>query len=164
VLYYHSDWFDEHGETVKFSKKCQYALRAAFELARHNYYKPAKIQNIAKAQGISPRFLEVILNQLRHAGLVDSRRGNEGGYLLARSPAEITVGEIVRCIQGPIAVTGTEAQSNDSGGAVFGDDAFDELWRDVNAAICKVCDSRTIADLVDSATEKQRKSAPNYVI
>ena len=77
---------------MRISKKCQYALRAVFELAVRNTGQPVKIQQIAGAQNIPPRFLEVILNQLRHAGFVESRRGNEGGYMLAPGAEELTVG------------------------------------------------------------------------
>ena len=84
------------------SQKCQYALRAVFELAKRHGRGPVRIGAVAKAQAIPPRFLEVILNQLKQAGFVESRRGNEGGYLLARAPERLTVGEIVRFVEGPI--------------------------------------------------------------
>ena len=84
------------------SQKCQYALRAVFELAKRHGRGPVRIGDVAKAQAIPPRFLEVILNQLKQAGFVESRRGNEGGYLLARAPERLTVGEIVRFVEGPI--------------------------------------------------------------
>jgi len=146
---------------MRLSKKCQYALRAVFELAHRNDGRPAKIQDIGRAQGVSPRFLEVILNELRHAGLVESRRGNEGGYLLAKPAKEITVNEVVQCVQGPISVAGEEGPK---GPGVFGDEAFEELWRDINEAVCEVCDGRTFADMVESARQKRRQMAPNYVI
>jgi Rrf2 family protein len=148
---------------MRLSKKCQYALRAVFELAHRHNGQPAKIQDIGRAQGVSPRFLEVILNDLRHAGFVESRRGNEGGYLLARPAKQITVGEVIRCVQGPIAVAREEGRKG-AGGGIFGDEAFEELWRDINEAVCEVCDGRTFADMVESARQKQRQTAPNYVI
>ena len=76
------------------SQKCQYALRAVFELAKHYGQGPVKIADIAKAQAIPLRFLEVILSQLRQGGFAGSRRGNEGGYLLVRSPREFATGHI----------------------------------------------------------------------
>ncbi len=161
-LYYHSDWFNEDGGPMRLSKKCQYALKAVFELARRQEGGPAKIQDIGRAQGISARFLEVILNELRHSGLLESRRGSEGGYLLARPAGEITVGEVIRSAQGPIAVAGEERRGN--GGGVAGDEAFEDLWRDIDEAIREVCDGRTFADLVESARQKERQAALNYVI
>ena len=69
---------------MKISKKCQYALKAIFELSLRNSDRPLKAKDIARSQGISTRFIEVILNDLKHGGFVESHRGNEGGYVLAR--------------------------------------------------------------------------------
>ncbi len=85
------------------SQKCQYALRAVFELASRHGDAPTSIREIAQAQAIPPKFLELILVQLRKAGFVESRRGAHGGYFLAVGPAALTVGEIIRFIDGPIA-------------------------------------------------------------
>jgi Rrf2 family protein len=87
---------------MRISKKCQYGLQAVFELAVRKTGQPVKIHQIAGAQNIPPRFLEVILNQLRHAGFVESRRGNEGGYMLARDAEELTVGQVIRCMTGAL--------------------------------------------------------------
>ena len=89
---------------MQISNKCYYALRAVFELARrYRDQRPIKIANIASAQSIPKRFLEVILNELRQGGFVESRRGVDGGYLLARDPHEISVGEIIRFVDGNLA-------------------------------------------------------------
>ena len=80
------------------SQKCQYAIRATFELARRNGRGPIKIGEIAEAQAIPVRFLEVILNQLRQGGFVQSRRG-AGGCYLVRQPEEIKVGEITSMLR-----------------------------------------------------------------
>jgi Rrf2 family protein len=79
---------------MKISKRCEYALRAIFELSSKDTAQPVRIYDIAEAQGISRRFLEAILNELKHGGFVESRRGNEGGYILARNDEELTVGNI----------------------------------------------------------------------
>ncbi len=78
------------------SQKCQYALRAIFELAKRTGQGPVKIAEIAEAQAIPVRFLEVILSQLKQGRFAVSQRGSEGGYQLARPPQELTVGEITR--------------------------------------------------------------------
>ena len=135
---------------MRISKKCQYALRAVFELAVRNTGQPVKIHDIAGAQNIPPRFLEVILNQLRHGGFVDSRRGNEGGYMLARAAEELTVGEIFQYIEGAI--------------SVFGDYAFKQLWQKVNNAISEICDNTTFAELVEYETAQKSTCVPNYTI
>ena len=72
-------------------QKTRYALRAIFELAKYYGQGPVKVINIANAQATPPRFLEVILNQLKRTGLVDSKRGKDGGYFLLRSPGKLTV-------------------------------------------------------------------------
>jgi Rrf2 family protein len=77
-----------------FTQKNQYAIRAVFELAKRRDQGPIKINEIAQAQKIPTRFLEIILNQLKHGGLLESKRGFYGGYTLIRSPDAITVGEI----------------------------------------------------------------------
>ena len=84
------------------SQKCQYALRAVFELAGNYGEGPIKMGQIAEAQAIPPRFLEVILGELKQAGFVESRRGAEGGYRLIRSPESLSVEEVIQFIEGPI--------------------------------------------------------------
>src|SRR5262249_15400165 len=85
------------------SSKCYYALRAVYALADHTGPEPLKIAEIAEREQIPIRFLEVILNQLKGGGFVQSRRGAEGGYRLARPADQLTVGEIMRYVDGPIA-------------------------------------------------------------
>jgi len=149
---------------MRIPKKCQYALRAIFELALRDANQPVKIHEIAGAQNIPPRFLEVILNELRHAGFVESRRGNEGGYMLARPAEDLAVGEIIRHIQGPISLTVNDGRKTNKGEYFYGDHAFAQLWKGVNSAISEVCDNTTFAELI--AYEKQKKAAmvPNYSI
>ena len=86
------------------SQKCLYAMRAIFELSLREDSEPVKINKIADAQNIPPRFLEIILNQLKHAGFVESKRGKQGGYVLSYSPDELKVGEIINAVQGSIDV------------------------------------------------------------
>src|SRR3990172_13420497 len=85
-----------------FSQKSEYAVRAVFELAKREGSGPVKAAKIASAQLIPLRFLENILGQLRQAGIVESVRGKDGGYLLARPIRDLAVGEVVRLIQGPM--------------------------------------------------------------
>lgn len=85
------------------SSKCYYALRAMYVLADHLGPEPVRIAEIAEEEQIPIRFLEVILNQLKGGGFVQSRRGAAGGYHLARPAERVTVGEIMRFIDGPIA-------------------------------------------------------------
>ncbi len=149
---------------MRISKRCQYALRAVFELGLREPSQPVKIHDIAGAQNMPPRFLEVILNQLRHAGFVESQRGSEGGYMLARAAEDLTVGEVVQCVQGPIFVTNDVARKPDRGGGFYGDYAFEQLWENVNSAISQVCDNMTFADLIKYEKARRTTAVPNYSI
>lgn len=137
------------------SQKCQYALRAVFELCRRSALHPTPIPAIAAAQAIPPRFLEAILNQLRQAGIVESRRGKDGGYLLARDPADLTMGEIIRLIEGPIEIV--DCRSGQSGeDCVFHRDCvFWPVWSKAAEALAAVYDQASFAFLL----EEDRKRA-----
>ena len=148
---------------MKISKKCQYALKAILELSRHNNGNAIKTHEIANSQKISQRFTEIILNELKHGGFVESRRGNEGGYLLARDPRTLAVREVIEYIQGAISVA-PEALNDNGDAALFGNEALKELWQEVNVAISEVCGNKTFADLIDFEMAKREKCIPNYSI
>src|SRR6188474_3334919 len=93
-----------HLTPVKLSNKGRYAVRALFDIAFYNEGRPTQVKDIAERQAIPPRFLEQIFQDLKRAGLVASRRGPRGGYQLAKTPAEIKLGDIVRALEGPIEV------------------------------------------------------------
>lgn len=140
------------------SKKNQYALRAVFELAKHQGGGPTKISHIADAQAIPARFLEVILSKLKHSGLIDSKRGFTGGYFLTRSPDQITVGDIMSFMQGPTLMAGCAAcQSKVNCPSGRRGCAFSSMWNRVNRAIFKVYNETTIQDLLDSDRQLQGK-------
>ena len=145
---------------MKVSKKCQYALKAIFELAWRDQAEPIGTQKIAEAQRVSPRFMEIILNDLKHGGFVESRRGNEGGYMLARNARNLTVREVIEYIEGPILL----APNGDDSVSTIGNEAFTELWSEVNNAIGEVCENKSFADLVEFERAKRDKSALNYSI
>jgi Rrf2 family protein len=148
---------------MKISKKCQYALKAVFELARRNTSEPVKTEDIADAQRISLRFTEIILNELKHGGFVESRRGYDGGYILARDPKILTVREVIEFIQGVISVAPESVKAN-GGTAFFGSEAFKELWKEVNSAVSEVCGHKTFADMVEFEQAKREQCVPNYCI
>ncbi|UCG59623.1 MAG: Rrf2 family transcriptional regulator [Phycisphaerales bacterium] len=149
---------------MRVSKRCQYALRALFELSLQPDGRPMKIHQIAGAQKVPPRFLEVILNELKHAGFVDSRRGSEGGYVLARPAKDLTVGEVIEYIQGPIYTPVADAAKHRNGESLLGDYAFQQLWRKVSDAVSGVWDNTTFAELVEYEMAKKSSSALNYAI
>jgi Rrf2 family cysteine metabolism transcriptional repressor len=107
------------GATRMVSQKCQYAIRAVFELARRHGQGPVKISDIAEEQTIPLRFLQVILNQLRRGSIVEARRGSEGGYYLSRQPDQVTVGEIVQFIEGPLVPVACQTSSKAAGGCLL---------------------------------------------
>jgi Rrf2 family protein len=135
---------------VLITKKNQYALRAIFELAKHNGKGPKKISEIAKAQAIPEKFLEVILNQLKGSGLVDSKRGFYGGYYLIRNPEKITVGDIMRFLEGDVDPTDCVALVPETNCPFKGDCAFFPMWNRIKDAIFNVYDETTIQGLIDS--------------
>src|ERR687894_1025692 len=91
---------------VRVSAKVDYALRAAIELAALEQEWPVKGERLASAQEIPLRFMENILSELRQAGIVQSKRGAEGGYLLARPAADIALADVIRAVDGPLANIG----------------------------------------------------------
>ena len=142
------------------SQKCQYSIRALFELAKRNGGGPVKISDIAESQAIPIRFLEIILNQLRSAGFVQSRRGASGGYFLARQPKDITVGEIIRFVEGPLAPVACMTDKPETECSLNGHCAFIGMWRQIAAATSGVYDSTSFQNLVDNAAASTNKESP----
>jgi len=129
---------------MRVSAKVDYALRAMAELAAA---PPGwtTAEQLASAQRIPPKFLESILAQLRSGGLVASQRGAEGGYRLARPAGEISVAEIIRELEGPIAtVRGVRPDELDYGGAAAG---LRDVWLELRTQIRGVLEQTTLADI-----------------
>ena len=148
---------------MSLSQKCQYAVRAVFELAKRYGEEPVAISEIAPAQAIPAKFLEAIFAQLRQGGYVDSRRGPQGGYVLTRSPSELTVGEIIQFVDGPIdPVKCTTALEKDRC-SLMGQCVFLGLWQRARDALAAVYET-TFADLVRQGQEAAETLAPNYCI
>jgi len=146
------------------SQKCQYAVRALFELAKRHGHGPVKIAEIAEAQAIPMRFLEVILGQLRQAGFVESRRGKEGGYLLAVPPSLLTVGEVIRFVEGPLAPVSCLAGEVRSVCPLHGSCVFLGMWEKAGQAASAVYDGTTFQGLVDEEDRRRGTLAPSYSI
>lgn len=146
------------------SAKCYYAIRALYALAEYEGRgdpRPLKIAEIAEREQIPVRFLESILNQLKGAGYVQSRRGAEGGYRLARPADQLTVGEIMRFVDGPIAPVDCVSQSRPKVCQFHGECHFFGFWGRVRQAISSVVDHTTLADLIEE--NRQRLPDPNYI-
>jgi Rrf2 family cysteine metabolism transcriptional repressor len=133
---------------MKLSTRGKYGVRAVFEIARHFGKGPITIKEIADRQGISFSYLEQILHKLGKAGLIESVRGPAGGYLLARKPADLTIGDIVRSLEGPIALShcldpGEHEECNQA------DDCVARMvWTKVGAKIEEALDSISFNDLL----------------
>jgi Rrf2 family protein len=129
---------------VRISAKADYALRAAAELATAGG-GPVKGERLATKQQIPPKFLENILGDLRHAGLVRSQRGADGGYWLQRPANEITLAEIVRAVEGPLAtVRGQRPEDVEYTGAA---EPLQRVWIAVRRNLREVLEQVTVADL-----------------
>ena len=129
---------------MRVSAKVDYALRAMLELAAADGL--VKAEQLATAQAIPRKFLESILLQLRHAELVASQRGVEGGHALARPASEISVADVIRAVEGPIAtVRGTRPEEVEYVGSAA---ALQPLWLDLRAAMREVLEGATLADLL----------------
>jgi Rrf2 family protein len=130
---------------VRISAKADYAVRAAAELAAAGDERPIKGEAIASAQGIPQNFLENILADLRHAGLVKSQRGADGGYRLARPAAEVSVADVIRAVEGPLAAVRGEAPEDVSyAGAAA---PLQDVWIAVRANLRAVVEHVSLADL-----------------
>jgi Rrf2 family protein len=134
---------------VRVSAKVDYAVRAAVELAAAQAsdepQRPMKADAIARAQAIPVKFLENILQGLRQAGIVESRRGPEGGHLLARPAAEIALADVIRAIDGPLAgVSGARPETLDFKGR---SEPLRDVWVAVRASLRGVLENVTLADI-----------------
>ena len=147
-----------------FSQKSVYALRAVFELAKSQGSGPLSISHIAEVQSISPRFLENILIQLKQAGLVESMRGKEGGYLLARTSKDISVGQVLRAIEGtitPVSCLTGRLQTNCP--MMHDDCVFLAMWDKAHKAMLNVLDNTSFEELVRQSKNTE-KYIPMYMI
>lgn len=146
------------------SQKCQYALRAIFELARHYGGGPVKIADIAQAQAIPQKFLEAILGQLKQGGFVQSIRGVEGGYLLLKEPAQLSVGEVLQFVQGPIGPVGCVVGDGQTDCPLTGRCVFLPMWERVRKAVSDIYYNTTFQDLLDQDMAMEEDYVPCYQI
>ena len=130
-------------------KKNQYALRAIFELAKHMDQGPVKILDIATAQSIPLRFLEVILNQLKASGIVDSKRGFYGGYFLVKPPDQVSVGDVLRFLSRDLSPSDCIACVSKTSCPFDGRCAFSSMWIRVKQAAFNIYDETSFQDLID---------------
>ena len=130
---------------MRVTARADYAVRAVIELAGAGSGSPRKADSLAGAQGIPLSFLENILNQLKSAGIVRSQRGPEGGWWLARPPEELTLADVIRAVEGPLAsVRGERPEHLDYDGSA---EALQDVWIALRANIRAVLETVTVADV-----------------
>lgn len=130
---------------MRISAKADYAVRAAVELAAAPDERPIKAERIATNQDISLNFLENILGELRHAGIVRSHRGADGGFRLARAADEVTVADVIRAVEGPLAtVRGGPPENSAYDGSAS---SLSRVWIAVRKNVRSVVEHVTLADV-----------------
>jgi Rrf2 family protein len=148
---------------VRLSAKGEYAIKALLDLALHEQEGLQPIQEIAARQGIPQRYLEQVLLLCKRAGLLESRRGSAGGYRLIRPGDQVTVGDVLRAVDG--AVVGGEPGRREPRRA-HGEGAGDlaDLWQEVARAVSAVVDRITLDELRRRVEERRGAASPMYHI
>jgi Rrf2 family protein len=148
---------------VTVSAKGEYAIKAMLDLALTDDGESLQpIQDIARRQGIPQRYLEQVLLGLKRAGFLYSRRGSAGGYRLAKAPDQITVGALLRAVDGDPGAGAAGRRARGSPGDAAGDLTY--LWRAVSEAVDAVVDGTTLEDLKRHAAERRASAKPMYHI
>lgn len=139
---------------MKISTKGRYGLTVVVELGRKYGEGPVPLRKIAEEQNLSEAYLEQLIPPLRNSGIVKSVRGAYGGYMLTKVPAEISAGDVIRVLEGPIQIVeGLEGS----------DIPQQELWKRIGDAIRGVLDTTSIKDLIDSEESTEHDSYMFYI-
>jgi len=142
---------------MKFSTKGRYGLQAMLDLAVHNNEGQVALKSIAERQGLSESYLEQLFAVLKKAGLVKSIRGSQGGYNLAASPDKITVGDILRALEGELVSDTCPANSKEGCSSSYNCCVTKNVWTRIQKGIDQITDSITLKQLADDF-----KSSKNY--
>jgi len=141
---------------MKLSTKGRYAVTAMFDLASHDCGEPIPAKEISKRQGISLSYLEQLLLKLNRVGLIKSVRGPAGGCMLAKKPSKISIGDIVRAADGPVALASCVPKSSKCHRS--GCCSTRSLWQNLSAKVSKLLDSTTLKDLCLSSEARLRRT------
>lgn len=136
---------------MKLSTKGRYGLRAMIDLARYSGREPVAIGSIAARQNISERYLEQIVALLKKGGLVKSIRGASGGYVLAREMKDISVGDILRTLEGSLEPVKCAAFDPEEGCAASGGCVTKYVWKKINESIARTVDEMNLEELVQES-------------
>lgn len=140
---------------MKFSTKSRYGLRAMIELSLNYNQSPVSVKTIAEHQGISEAYLEQIMSALTRRGLAKSIRGVQGGYLLARNPAKIKVGDIIRALEGPIVPVECVNKEDPIECERYENCVSRLVWEKVRDVVDEALDSLTLQDLSNQLPRKE---------
>ena len=148
---------------MKLSTKGRYGVKAMFDLAQNYGSGPIPLNTIARRNNISEHYLEQLIAVLRKAGLVKSVRGAQGGYILSKSPETITVGDIIRVLEGPIAPVDcvNEDEPEHCENADFC--ITRNIWAKVRDSVAQVLDSITLKDMLEESKNLQEQSYMYYI-
>ena len=154
---------------MRLSTKTRYGVRAVFDIAFHDAGGPTQAKDIARREDIPLRYLEQIFQDLRRAGIVESKRGPRGGYYLRKAPAQIRLGDIVRALQGPIEEMFALDDEEAPGGAKPSTKHVTlSLWRELAGQVTAWFDGVSVQDLVKRGVElgmpRGEKRRPMYFI
>lgn len=144
---------------MKLSTKGRYGLRALIDLAKYSEIEPVSISSIAARQGISERYLEQLMALLKKAGLVKSIRGASGGYTLAKCADDISVGDVLRALEGNLEPVDCPAFTQQEGCESAGGCVTKYVWKKINESINQTVNEMKISELVEES--KQLKDEPN---
>ena len=144
---------------MRISARGEYAIKAVLDLALHRERDLVPIQEVAARQRIPQRYLEQVLLSLKRMGLLTSKRGSAGGYHLVRSPEDITVGEVLRAVEGNGSAFGASGTGRDGV-----DPDLAKLWEDVAEAVSGVVDRLTFDELAARARERRSGARAMYHI
>ncbi len=142
------------------SRRCRYALRALYGLADQHTGDPTPVSEIARREHIPRKFLETILVQLRNASIVEGRQGKKGGYVLRQSPTQITMGAVIRAIDGPLALLPCASETAYRKCEECPDENSCEtrlVMKEVRDAVAGILDRTTLADARDRAQSRRAR-------
>ncbi|MBU1148109.1 MAG: Rrf2 family transcriptional regulator [Candidatus Omnitrophica bacterium] len=145
---------------MKVSYKCDYAFKAMLELALNYNKGVVSIQELAKKGDIPDKFLEQVLLTLKKGGFVDSKRGVSGGYLLAKPPENITIGEVIRFLEGPIEPIACAGKNKYEECKDFRACIFKDIWGQIYTATSLIIDTITFAELIRRVEAKKKEKTP----
>ncbi len=137
------------------SKKTTYGLKAVIYLAKKSDSNPVLITDLAREEGIPKKFLEAILLELRKEGILESKKGKGGGYFLGRLPDEITIGQVIKVLDGPLGESSFSNKTDE-------DNEIKAIMKEVRDAMSNILDRTTLADVIERT--RSGKNVLNYMI